>query len=328
MSSSSVTPVFIFGLPRSGSTLLQRIVSAHVQVHSLSETWLNLPLAHMLQSEGVVARYGHQTCYSAILEFAERLPKGQTSVAQAFGTAVCDLYAAASPHDITHVVDKTPRYHWCLDYCHKAFPQGKFIYLFRPIEQIFSSILETWNGGSLWNLNRFWDDIFQGYRSIAHSYDSHREESLAIQFSDVVEVPALVRSVVAEYLGLSNDGFPQDMLGQTEVGTSMGDPVGTKLYTDVSSEPLEKWYTFLDTPVKWGVLRYLVDHIPESAFAIQAHSPPRRIKQYSQLPFLTYLWRTLGDSVSLVWAYLKYRLHLNIWFGKQLRKWIRTTYIS
>ena len=40
----SIRPIFIFSAPRSGSTLLQRVLAAHTQVATASEPWILLPL--------------------------------------------------------------------------------------------------------------------------------------------------------------------------------------------------------------------------------------------------------------------------------------------
>ena len=51
----SVTPVFIFSLPRSGSTLTQRVLTAHDGVASAAEPWVLLPLLQPLVPTAAVS---------------------------------------------------------------------------------------------------------------------------------------------------------------------------------------------------------------------------------------------------------------------------------
>ena len=37
------SPIFLFSLPRSGSTLLQRVLMSHKDIASVAEPWLMLP---------------------------------------------------------------------------------------------------------------------------------------------------------------------------------------------------------------------------------------------------------------------------------------------
>jgi len=47
--------IFILSLPRSGSTLLQRILGGHSQVHTVAEPWLMLNPLYALRETGIEA---------------------------------------------------------------------------------------------------------------------------------------------------------------------------------------------------------------------------------------------------------------------------------
>ncbi|MEW8634061.1 MAG: sulfotransferase, partial [Candidatus Thiodiazotropha endolucinida] len=73
---SDINPVFIISLPRSGSTLLQRIIATNPRVSTVSESWLLLPLLSMHTSRELYSEYGQRLAKIAINEFTETLPDG------------------------------------------------------------------------------------------------------------------------------------------------------------------------------------------------------------------------------------------------------------
>ena len=59
-------PVFLFSLPRSGSTLVQRLIAGHPQVATTSEPWILLPLLYTVRRPGAYTEYGHCVVFRAI----------------------------------------------------------------------------------------------------------------------------------------------------------------------------------------------------------------------------------------------------------------------
>ena len=75
--SARPTPLFLFSLPRSGSTLAQRILAAHGGIATTSEPWILLPYLYTLRDNGIYAEYNHRSLISAIEDFYEMLPGGR-----------------------------------------------------------------------------------------------------------------------------------------------------------------------------------------------------------------------------------------------------------
>ena len=84
----SVTPIFIFSLPRSGSTLLQRLIGADTNVSYASEPWILLPFFYALKDTGASAEYNHQVMTQGVRHFAESINSNG-----------CLLYTSPSPRD-------------------------------------------------------------------------------------------------------------------------------------------------------------------------------------------------------------------------------------
>jgi hypothetical protein len=73
----TVTPIFLLSLPRSGSTLVQRVLAAHDGVATAAEPWILLPQIYALRTEGAYAEYGHALATRAIGDFARNLDGGE-----------------------------------------------------------------------------------------------------------------------------------------------------------------------------------------------------------------------------------------------------------
>ena len=123
--------IFLFSLPRSGSTLLQRILMAHDKINSISEPWLLLPLFYTLRQKECSADYDTQTCDIAMQDFIEKLPNKQNDYFEAIKFFTESLYNKISDNKNIYFLDKTPRYYLIIPEIAKTFPNAKFIFLFR-----------------------------------------------------------------------------------------------------------------------------------------------------------------------------------------------------
>ena len=75
--STEPTPLFLLSLPRSGSTLAQRILAAHEPIATASEPWILLPYLYTLRERGIYAEYSHRVLVQAVNDFCAVLPGGR-----------------------------------------------------------------------------------------------------------------------------------------------------------------------------------------------------------------------------------------------------------
>ena len=132
---ASQTPVFIVGLPRTGTTLTERIVSSHSQVESLGETQF---LQMVLRRE------------SAIESIEMMLPDMIESVARKDMGIISRGYMDAAGYrmgDSPFVIDKLPFNFLYLGFIARAWPQARIVSLVRnPMDSCFSMYKQvfTW----------------------------------------------------------------------------------------------------------------------------------------------------------------------------------------
>lgn len=250
-------PLFIFSLPRSGSTLLQRVLAADHRIGTLAEPWVLLPFIYPLKKYGVYAEYSHKFMHLALNDFMAELPNGKQDYLAAVGTAMLELYQKAAHDDAQFFLDKTPRYALISNEIIDMFPGGKFIFLWRNPLAIVASMIETLGRGR-WNVFYFKIDLFDGMSNLVDSYRQHADQMCAIQYENFLEYPEETLSSLAAYLEMELDADVLRGFSGVRFSGSMGDPTGAKEYQAVSTAPIEKWKSVINNPLrKMWCKRYL-----------------------------------------------------------------------
>lgn len=241
-------PIFLLSLPRSGSTLLQRVLASHARIATASEPWLLLPLVYSLRSTGVAAVYDHWTMAEAVEDFCGQLPNKKSDYLSEVAALMSNLYQKLSA-DADYFLDKTPRYHLILDELSKAFPEAKIILLWRNPLAVAASMMDTWSHGK-WNLHRFHIDLFDGLASLNQFTTQSHHAFTAHRFEDFVSEPEVTCRQIFDYLEIPFDDSILTGFSKINLQGRMGDPTGVKQYKSISTESLEKWKTTLSNPIR------------------------------------------------------------------------------
>jgi len=260
MSEQLLAPVFLISLPRSGSTLLQKMLSVSPNVHTVAEPWIMLPFAYMLEREGIAAEYGHGICYDAIDDLISRLPDGHDDFRKQVRSFVLGIYNKAANSSGNGIfLDKTPRYYLIVPFLHDVFPDAKFIFLFRHPLDVLASIFKSWQK------NRFspllqenYIDLIKGPKLLASGYRLVKNHGLAVSYSSLVSDPKTSLIKICSHIEI--DFLPEMLTEYKKIQFSgrMGDSFGIKTYTKVSPSSVEKWREFTTNHYrKIYVKRYL-----------------------------------------------------------------------
>ena len=273
-----MTPIFIFSLPRSGSTLLQRLLATHEKVATASEPWLLLPLMYALREEGSYAEYGHRLAVEAVGDFCTQLPGGRSDYLASVRKMALDLYGRASAGEASYFVDKTPRYHLIVDEIMEAFPEGRFIFLWRNPLAVAASIMDTIGCGK-WNLFHFYIDLFAGLENLVDAFGRHRDRVFSIRYEDIVEGDKQGIDSLFDYLGLSVDKAELETFGDVKLAGKMGDASGWQAYDQLSTEPLSKWLQTMHNPVRQAWCRRYLHWIGAERLALMGYEMDDLIKE-------------------------------------------------
>lgn len=255
---NKLKPIFIISLPRSGSTLLQRVLTRSPEVHSVAETWLLLPFAFMLKQKGVSSLYNYQSAFSSWTDFINELPNGVNDFQKAVKEFSLNLYSKVTPSEKhSYFIDKTPRYYLIIRFLSEVFPNAKFIFLFRHPLQVVASILTTWLKNRF-SIYKSYIDIYGGPKAIAKGYERLKDRSISIQYEDLIISPEAVISKICDYLQIE---FHSDMIDDfTAVNFKgrMGDQTGSREYGTISTTPLIKWKKILNNQYRVLFSKYYI----------------------------------------------------------------------
>lgn len=246
---STPRPVFLLSLPRSGSTLLQRMLMTHPAISSKPEPWLLLPIFYARREAGHKAEYWEYTAQTAINEFVDSLPGGENDFYAAVNRFATELYAKAAADNARYFVDKTPRYHLVVEELMRTFPDARFIYLWRNPLAIIASIINTWGHGK-WDLQRFDIDLFRGLRNLMDGFRAYGDRSIAVNFEALLASPTETLQALWAYLDLEDNDNAGEHFSSVDVAGAMGDPTGVADYDAVTTEPVDKWQASLNNPLR------------------------------------------------------------------------------
>ncbi len=243
-----LTPIFLFSLPRSGSTLTQRILAAHDGVATAAEPWVLLPLLGPLRP-GMAHTDPWQSMISgALSDFNAQLPGGEhdyETLARQFALA---LYRSAARPEDRFFVDKTPPYHLIVHEIIRAFPDARFVFLWRDPLAVLASVVETLCGGR-WKVYDFRGDLFHGVANLTGAFERHRERVHGVRYEDLLDGTE-AWDALARYLGLEFEPEALSRFADVRLEGRMGDSKGVHRYAAMSREPLEKWRSTIDNPVR------------------------------------------------------------------------------
>ena len=134
----SPAPIFIVGQPRTGTTLVERIITSHSMVHSAGELQqfrlsINRHLEHLAGTIGGPFSADHVRASSKI---------DPTFVGEAYLRSTSNMQG-----DLPRFVDKMPVNYLHIPLIVKALPNAKIIHLVRnPVDSCFSSFKQLFSG--------------------------------------------------------------------------------------------------------------------------------------------------------------------------------------
>ena len=246
---SDIKPIFILSLPRSGSTLLQKMLSADNDVASTAEPWILLPSLYALRKDGISAEYGHRVLVNGIEDFVSGLPHGQADYFSAIGGMMLGLYGRYAGNGEKYFLDKTPRYHLVAKDIMSVFPEAKIIVLWRNPLSVIASMIKTWGAGS-WNIYAYKVDLYRGVENLLEFCRNNPEKICVVQYEDLVMNSDKTFQRIRQYIGLKkeNDSIP-DIANVNLLGR-LGDPTGTKKYKHIEAGSVSNWQKVINNPLR------------------------------------------------------------------------------
>ena len=318
------TPIFIFSLPRSGSTLLQRILMSHTQISSASEPWLLLPLVYLTKKQGGLAEYSHASSFNAIEYFISNLPNKDEDFNIELKHFIVNLYSKYCFNNEKYFLDKTPRYYLIIEEISKIFPEAKFIFLFRNPLYILSSIIKTFSNGNLKQIHGYNIDLELGFERLSNGFLKFKNKSHSMNYENLISNPTLEVKKLCKYLNIKYSEQMLSNFSKQNLQGKFGDSISKEKYR-IKDESLNKIRETLNTRFRVKFARNYIRKLNDDDLKIQGYDKKKILKSLVnitpnlKLKFMDYFFFYRGKIIV--------RFKLNLFFGL-FNKEIKKKYLS
>jgi len=189
--SNGPTPIFVVGMPRSGSTLVEQILASHSRVEATDE----LPF---LERIGFELEQGGG--------YAQALSTLSTEQKQVYADRYLELVAPYRSRQLDYFIDKSPSNFLHIGLIKILFPNAKIINVIRdPLDNAMAVFKQYFNRGneysySLAGIVYYW----QGYLTVMKHWEQlYPGEVLHLDYEALVKHPEQKITDLLDYCGLS-----------------------------------------------------------------------------------------------------------------------------
>lgn len=237
--------IFLIGAPRSGTTLLARMLSSHSQVYGRAEPHLITPIAHLGYFGNVQkAPFDPFNAEQAIKEIVSEIPRGEAGYLDALRAYTDALYAQMmelAPPGKTYFLDKTPAYGLVLPFLTKLYPTAHYVVLARHPLAVLSSYAESFFDGD-YEVAINHNPILQRYvPALAKMVREKPVPLVWVKYEELVKEPETQFRRVCDHIGIP---FEEKAIAYGESGEAfkgLGDPTGVHKHARPVTSSVSKW---------------------------------------------------------------------------------------
>jgi len=239
-----VQMLFLIGAPRSGTTMLARMLGGHPEVLGGPEPHLLTPLAHLGVWDKVdKAPYDHVLAAESQRLFVSKLPGGEQDYWAAC-RAYCDvLYGQRLMGSGKSIcLDKTPAYGLILPFMTKVFPDARYVVLTRHPAAIFSSFANSFFDGD-YGAAQAYNPVLNRYvPAMAQFLRQDNVPFIHVRYEDLVRDPEIVFEAICTHIGVAYDAKAINY-GEAAPASAegLGDPLGVQQHSRPSAASVHAW---------------------------------------------------------------------------------------
>ncbi|MCB2169936.1 MAG: glycosyltransferase [Deltaproteobacteria bacterium] len=243
--------IFLISLPRSGSTLLQRILATHQDICTASEPWLMLHPLNALKESDLHAKYDHPLAIGALKDFVNNFPEGDDlyyQAARSYGLTFYRRFLERAGKRL--FLDKTPRYYRIIQELKRTFPDARFIILLRNPIAILSSVFKTWCANDISTLTRSsnYRDMIEGPHLLLDGIDALKEKVSVVSYENLVRSPSETIQKLCDFIKIDYVDGMLNYGSHAAPKSCYGDPVTIHQHNRPVKNFLDKWMTNLSDP--------------------------------------------------------------------------------
>ena len=274
--------IFLISQPRAGSTLLQRMLGSHPEIHTVSEPWLMLHPLYAMRHEGYETEYNAHAAWGAMQAFLQSFPEGEKEFIEGIRRMYSHLYTKAlETSGKRYFLDKTPRYYFVIPELYRVFPKAHYIILFRNPLAVLASVLSTWIR-DLFSLYGSKYDLVQAPRLLLEGKEVVGKQGVVVHYEHLVKDP---EDQMQRICGKLEIDFMPEMIEygrRNNPHWHFGDQKEVYQHSRPVSQNAEKWVRAIDDPQTWRLARDYLRLLGRETVAQMGYS-------YEQL------WNILGE---------------------------------
>lgn len=237
--------VFVLSAPRSGSTLLMRILNATDQISARSEPHLIPPLAHLGYWDCVEqAPYDQLQAQDAMRSFVSAHHMGEDLYYQACRAYADVLYGAMLKEGgAQYFLDKTPANALVLPFLKRLYPHAHYIVLTRHPAAIFASYVDSFFDGDVHAASAFNPILSRYIPAMVDFIQDPPQNMTHVTYERLVQEP---ENVLAQLCGFLKIPVQEEALNynRVQVEEGFGDPIGVGQNTRPVQDSLFRWVSF------------------------------------------------------------------------------------
>ncbi|MBI5100159.1 MAG: sulfotransferase [Nitrospirae bacterium] len=256
MDTSSEHLIFLISQPRSGSTLLQRILGGHPEIHTTAEPWIMLHPFSALRKDVCKAEYDASIAHNALVNFFDTLPKGEDTYFEGIRMMFTYLYGeSVQKTGKKYFLDKTPRYYSIIPELNRTFPSSRFIILLRNPLAVLCSIMKTYVKGLWENLYHYRHDLIDAPGLLIDGISQLNDRAILVHYENLLLNPETEIKRICDKIGIE---FTPDIIhygDQSLPFWKYGDK--KTVYQKNMPDPgnIARWVTELQHPQIWRILK-------------------------------------------------------------------------
>jgi hypothetical protein len=234
--------IFLISQPRSGSTLLQVLLSGNSEIATTSEPWIALHPIFALHDGVIDPQYGANLARQALLDFLKESGVGIDFYKEQISSLLLALYNQAIRYQGKRFfLDKTPRYYYIIDELHELFPEAKFIILFRNPLAVLSSVLNSWVKDDYSLLLNHFDDLMIAPHKLVKFINTNPTKCIKVQYEELALKTEIIMNEICQFLGIQYSENMIEYAGRLNANWKFGDKIGIRSATRPIIKSVDKW---------------------------------------------------------------------------------------
>lgn len=302
MSSEIYTgPLFLVGMPRSGTKLLRALLNGHPSIYiSQVEThfipywhahWASYGDLKALQDFKKFYENAIQMPYFTYLQEQQNIISCDNWYHHCERFDLQEIYEVLMKHDTgmpedTSCIwgDKTPSYLVHMPLLKELFPSARFVHIVRDVRDYCLSSKRAWGKNMLRSAQSWADSIsiaMQDGRQLGKDY-------LLIRYEDLIKAPETQLQIICCFLDIE---YGSSMLTLTATPENLGDTKGMR---SIVSENKDKYLRKMDQKIQKKIESVTANELRELGYPVTHSGPKERLS-----PFILRFYQVI-DGLNLI----------------------------